>query len=90
MKQLLQIKNSGHELRQKYADLKIALTKIAKASFVEYKEMILGQNLPTKANEFLERRLYHLLKCYFIDRFPTENEVISLFQQTEKIGRAHV
>lgn len=68
-------------------ELKKALTKIAKASFEEYKEMILGQNLPTKANEFLERRLYHLLKRYFIDRFPNENEVISLFQQTESGSR---
>lgn len=69
-------------------DLIRALTGVAKAAINEYLEMILGKQIPTRANEMQERRLYHLLKCYFVGRIPSEAEVSSIFQLTESSSRS--
>lgn len=59
------------------------LVKIASAATTEYLEMILGKQLPTRANEIWERRLFHLMKHFFIGHIPRESEVSALFQLTE-------
>lgn len=64
-----------------------AVCRIAKAALTEYMEMILGKQLPTRANEIHERRLYHLLKNYFNGRIPTEAEIASLFQMVQSSSR---
>ena len=56
------------------------LSMISKSAMEEYLEMILGKQLPTRANEIQERRLYHLLKNYYTGRIPNEAEVATLFQ----------
>jgi hypothetical protein len=60
------------------------LQKIGIAAMSEYLEMILGKQIPGKANEIKERRLYHLLKYYFENEIPNESLISSLFQLTEK------
>lgn len=64
-----------------------SLTRIAKAAFREYLEMILGKQLPTRANEIYERRLFHLLKYYYTGKIPSEAEVASMFQITQSSSR---
>jgi hypothetical protein len=65
-----------------------ALRGISIAAINEYLEMILGKQIATRANEMQERRLYHLLKCYFVGRIPSEAEVSSFFQLNESSSRA--
>ena len=48
------------------------LQDIIKASFNEYKEMLLGKGLPTRADEIKQHRLLHLIKYYFKGKIPTE------------------
>lgn len=64
-------------------ELRKKLGGIAKAAFEEYIEMILGKHLPTKSNEFYERRLFHLIKFYFDGRIPSEKEVVALMAKTK-------
>ncbi len=71
---------SEQELRKK-------LVMVSKAALNEYMDMILGINLPTKANEFRERKLFHLMHFYFKKRFPQESEILSMFQLTESGSR---
>jgi hypothetical protein len=68
-------------------ELKKEMTGITKAAINEYLDMLLGRNLPTRAREIKERRLFHLLKHYFIGRIPTEAEISSLFQMTDRSSR---
>lgn len=69
-------------------ELQIAIEGISRAAIYEYFEMILGKQIPTRANEFQERRLFQLLKNYFVGRIPSEAEVSSIFQLTESNSRA--
>lgn len=64
-----------------------ALRRISRASIEEYLEMLLGKQLPTRATEIRERRLYHLLRFYFKNRIPDETEVSAMFQLTETQSR---
>lgn len=72
---------------QNEEELKEKLTGISIAAIYEYLEMLLGKQMPTRANEMRERRLYLLLKHYFQTRFPSEAEVSSMFQLTESDSR---
>lgn len=72
---------SDQELQEK-------LTCISRAAVYEYLEMLLGKQLPTRANEMRERRLFLLLKHYFLARIPSEAEVSSMFQLTESDSRS--
>lgn len=56
---------------------------IVMASFIEYKDMLLGNGLPTRADEIKQYRLLHLIKQHFKGRIPNESEVSSMFQLTE-------
>lgn len=68
-------------------ELIISLARISKAASTEYLEMILGKQLPTRANEINERHLFYLLKFYFRGRIPSEAEVSALFQATHSTSR---
>lgn len=61
---------------------------ICKAAVAEYFEMILGKQIPTRADEVRQRRLFHLIKHYFQGRIPDDTEVASLFQLTENSSRS--
>lgn len=63
------------------------MTGIGNAAINEYLDMLLGKNLPTRAREIQERKLFHLLKHYFIGRIPTEAEISSLLQVTDSSSR---
>jgi hypothetical protein len=65
-----------------------AIAKITHAAIVEYKEMLLGKGLPTRADEIRQHRLLHLIKYYFLGRIPTEVEVSAMFQLTETESRS--
>lgn len=69
-------------------EFNIALKNVALAALTEYKEMLLGKGLPTRADEIKQHRLLHLIKHYFQGRIPTEAEVSSMFQLTETESRA--
>lgn len=56
---------------------------IIMASFIEYKDMLLGNGLPTRADEIKQHRLFHLIKQHFRGRIPNESEVSRIFQLTE-------
>lgn len=67
--------------------LKVPLRSIIMAAFDEYAEMIIGKQVATKADDIIKRKIYHLIKRYFLKRFPTESEIISIFQITEATSR---
>lgn len=69
-------------------ELNVALKNISLAALTEYKEMLLGKGLPTRADEIKQHRLFHLVKHYFQGVIPTEAEVSSMFQLTETESRA--
>jgi hypothetical protein len=68
-------------------ELTSAISRIVMAAISEYLEMILGKQLPTRANEIRERKLFLLIKHYFVGRIPNESEVSALFQLTESSSR---
>lgn len=61
---------------------------ILMASFIEYKDMLLGNGLPTRADEIKQHRLLHLIKYHFKGRIPTESEVSKMFQLTESESKS--
>ena len=65
-----------------------AITKLVGAALTEYKEMLLGKGLPTRADEIRQHRLLHLIKYYYAGRIPTEVEVSSMFQLTDSESRS--
>jgi hypothetical protein len=69
-------------------EFNLALKNVALAALTEYKEMLLGKGLPTRADEIKQHRLLHLVKHYFQGVIPTETEVSSMFQLTETESRA--
>lgn len=69
------------------SELRQAISRIGMAAISEYLEMILGKQLPTRANEIRERKLFHLIKHYFDGRIPNETEISTLFQLTESSSR---
>ena len=66
-----------------YGDEELNMNGIILASFIEYKDMLLGNGLPTRADEIKQHRLFHLIKHYFRGRIPNEAEVSRMFQLTE-------
>lgn len=61
---------------------------IVMASFIEYKDMLLGNGLPTRADEIKQYRLFNLIKYYFRGRIPSESEVSRMFQLTERESKS--
>lgn len=73
---------------QSHEEFNLALKNVTLAALTEYKEMLLGKGLPTRADEIKQHRLFHLVKHYFRGVMPTEAEVSSMFQLTETESRA--
>jgi hypothetical protein len=69
-------------------DLAVHLERLAITAMQEYKEMLLGSGLPLRIDEVRQRRLLHLIKFYYRDKIPTEQEVARVFQFTP--GQAKV
>ncbi|MCK8488280.1 hypothetical protein M0651_13965 [Paenibacillus sp. MBLB2552] len=65
-----------------------SLNKLCQAALTEYKEMLLGKGLPTRADEIKQHRLLHLITYFFQNSLPNEAEVSSMFQLTETEARA--
>ncbi|MBQ4914981.1 hypothetical protein J8L85_11070 [Maribacter sp. MMG018] len=63
------------------------LSKLAKASFIEYVKMFKEKGLPTRADEVQQERLFFLLNHYFMNRVPYEHEISSIFQITQSQSR---
>lgn len=61
-------------------DENVALSRLAKSAFLEYKKMFVGRGLPTRADEVMQDRLLFLIKNYFVDRLPFEYEIAKIFQ----------
>lgn len=70
------------------AALNAALVKVCHAAMQEYKEMFLGQGVPTRAEEVKQRRLFLLTKHLFGGTMPSEYQVGDMFQLTENQSRA--
>ncbi|CAM3419395.1 hypothetical protein PALU110988_21550 [Paenibacillus lupini] len=71
-----------------HANFEQSLNKICLAALTEYKEMLLGKGLPTRADEIKQHRLFHLIVFLFQNTLPNEAEVSSMFQLTESEARA--
>lgn len=65
-----------------------AILQITNAALNEYKQMLLGMGLPSRADEILQYRLYYLIKHYFNGKIPTEPQVSSMFQLTPQRSRS--
>jgi hypothetical protein len=63
-------------------DIKSVLVKITKCSLLEYRKMFIEKGLPAKAAEVLQERLFFLIKGYFKDSLPTEQQISTIFQLT--------
>ena len=70
------------------ADYEDALQRICIAALHEYKEMLLGQGVPTRAEDVKQHRLLFLTKYYFKGGMPSEAQVGNMFQLTESQSRA--
>lgn len=64
------------------------IEKITKAAITEYKEMLSGKGLPTRADEIRQYRLFQLIKFYFSNRMPTEFEIANMFQLTSSESKS--
>jgi len=73
---------------QSEEDFSVAVGKIALAALTEYKEMLLGKGLPTRADEIKQHRLLHLVKHFYLGIIPTETEVSAMFQLTESESKS--
>jgi len=65
-----------------------AFINVTNAALSEYKQMLLGMGLPSRADEILQYRLYYLIKHYFKEKMPTEPQVSSMFQLTPQKSRS--
>lgn len=68
-------------------ELEIALSKLCKASFMEYVKMFKEKGLPTRADEVQQERLFFLLNHYFENHLPSESLISSIFQLTTSQSR---
>lgn len=58
------------------------MQKIILSALFEYKEMLLGRGIPSRADDIQQYRLVGLIKHYFGDALPSEEDVSSMFQLT--------
>ena len=56
------------------------LEYVVLAALEEYRDMLLGQGLPSRSAEIREYRLFYLIKHYFNGLIPNEVEVSTMFQ----------
>lgn len=69
-------------------ELPRALEKLALSALAEYKQMLLGNGVPNRAEEIKWLRLFQLMRYYFVTRVPTEAEVCAMFQLTDTQSRS--
>lgn len=65
-----------------------AFKRLARAALEEYKEMLLGPGIPLRVDEVRQRRLYHLIRNYYVTRIPSEGEISRVFQLTSTQARS--
>lgn len=70
------------------SELNDKLNNIAKASFEEYRKMILGQKVFTRGRDILEYRLFIFIKYFFEGKIPDEQKICDLFQITATESRS--
>jgi hypothetical protein len=63
-------------------NLQTTLSKIAKCALLEYRKMFIEKGLPTKAAEVMQERLFYLIKGYYKDSLPNEQQISTIFQLT--------
>lgn len=64
------------------ADVEATLSKIARCAMLEYRKMFVERGLPTRAAEVMQERLFYLIRGYFVDSLPSEQQVSTIFQLT--------
>jgi hypothetical protein len=69
-------------------DLEEVLKKIVAAAISEYKGMLLGMGIPSRADEIMQQRLFLLIENYFENQIPSEEDVSSMFQLTQTRSRS--
>ncbi|MDN7126919.1 hypothetical protein J6J08_05960 [Pseudidiomarina sp. 1APR75-33.1] len=62
--------------------LDLVVEKLTRSALDEYLYMLKEGGLPNRADEVKQFRLYFLINNYFIEDFPTEAQVSTLFQLT--------
>jgi hypothetical protein len=78
----------GYDETEDIQSIEGNMQKIILASINEYKEMIVGRGIPSRAEDIHQYRLVSLIKYYYGDRLPTEEEVSSMFQLTPTRSRS--
>lgn len=63
------------------------IQNLSLAAIDEYRDMLLGMGVPSRANEIKEYRLFHLIKYFYKKRIPEEMEISILFQLSESRSR---
>ena len=84
LEQLFGIDTSAEDRDEQFRQ---AINNIVLAGLDEYRSMLLGIGLPSRADEIRQHRLFYLIKHYFQGRLPTEAEVSSMFQLTQSQSR---
>lgn len=69
-------------------ELNDRLNKVARASYEEYRKMILGQKVFTRGKDIIEFRLFIFIKYFFEGKIPDEQKICDLFQITATESRA--
>lgn len=69
-------------------ELNDRLNKVARASYEEYRKMILGQKVFTRGKDIIEFRLFIFIKYFFDGKIPEEQKICDLFQVTATESRA--
>jgi|SRR6266567_4492667 len=69
------------------ADLRPVLEGLAAAALTEYSDTFFGEGMPTRAEDFQQRRLL-LLVLHAFGRLPNERQVATLFRLT--LSRARI
>ena len=64
------------------ADVEGTLSRIGRCALLEYRKMFIERGLPTKAAEVMQERLFYLIKGYFVDSLPSEQQISTIFQLT--------
>lgn len=73
---------------EKDADFQNALTGVVLAGLKEYRDMFLGDGLPSRADEIRQFRLLYLIENHFKTYIPNELEVATMFQIPESRSRS--
>lgn len=68
--------------------LEESLSRIALAATEEYLQMLLGKQIPSRAQDVREHRLFLLLKRFFSGEIPSESRIAAFFQLTETQSRS--